>query len=305
LNELAFGGSKPLRDFIRINEIYAEKNFSDAAQYIYQRRDETRIVLLAGPSSSGKTTSAKRLCLHLQVLGLRPITISLDDYYLPRDIVPRDADGNYDFECLESLDVPYLNEQLLALLADKVVTLPVFNFRKGGREQGRSIQLGRRAVLVVEGIHALNDRLTPDIPRHKKCKLYVSPLTQIKIDEHHRVSSSDNRLLRRLVRDYRYRAMSAHATLEMWPRVRRGELLHIFPFQDSADYIINSALEYEIGVLRLFAEPVLRSAPVDGRTHAEAARLLALLENFAAIPPSYIPGTSVLREFIGDSDFDY
>ncbi|MDR0540522.1 MAG: nucleoside kinase [Spirochaetaceae bacterium] len=305
LNAIAASGGRNVQDFIRLIEVYSEKNFSAAAQSIFEQHDKTRVILLAGPSSSGKTTSAKRLCLHLQVLGLSPIVVSLDDYYLHPDNVPRDEDGKPDFECLEALDIPYLNKQLIALLSGETVTLPKFDFKTGLRTSGKEIRLSPRSALILEGIHALNDALTPGVPREKKYKLYVSALTQIKLDEHHRISAADNRLIRRIVRDNQFRAIPASRTLSMWPSVRRGELRHIFPFQNTADTIINSALEYELGVLRIYAEPLLRSVPVGEPVHAEAARLLNLLENFAAISPQYISGISILREFIGNSEFKY
>jgi uridine kinase len=305
LNAITCGGSHTIHEFVRMNELYAEKNFSDVARQIYGRRDEVRVVLLAGPSSSGKTTSAKRLCLHLRILGIKPIVVSLDDYYLHPDKVPRDDDGKPDFECLEALDVPYLNAQLVSLLSGKKTVIPKFDFKTGERRDGETIQLGRRSILVLEGIHALNDKLTPDVPHEKKYKLFVSALTQIKLDEHNRVSSGDNRLLRRIVRDNQFRGMPASRTLDMWPSVQRGEVKHIFPHQNTADSIINSALEYELGVLRLYAEPLLRAVPATERKHAEAFRLMTLLDNFAPISPQHIPGVSVLREFIGGSDFKY
>jgi uridine kinase len=305
LNAIAASGGRAVQEFIRLCEVYSEKNFSDAARDIVDKRANARIIMLAGPSSSGKTTSAKRLCLHLQVLGLLPIVISLDDYYLHPDAVPRDEDGKPDFECLEALDVPYLNKQLLALLDGETVTLPKFDFKTGQRSAGKEIKLQPRSALVVEGIHALNDNLTPSVPRDAKYKLYVSALTQIKLDEHNRISASDNRLIRRIVRDNQFRGIPASRTLMMWHSVRRGELRHIFPFQNSADAIINSALEYELGVLRIYAEPLLRSVPASEKVHAEAARLLRILANFAAIPPQYISGISILREFIGNSEFKY
>jgi len=220
---------------------------------------------------------------------------------------PKDEKGEPDFECLEALDVPFLNEQLLALLSGEEVTLPVFDFKQGRRKEtgGRTIRLGRRTMLVIEGIHGLNDALTPQIKRETKFKLYVSALTQLNLDDHNRIPTSDNRLLRRMVRDYQFRGAGAAKTFQMWPSVQQGERKHIFPFQDRADAAFNSALDYELAVLKVYAEPLLRSVKPTMTEYAEAVRLLAFLENFAPIPPQYVPGNSILREFIGDSEFKY
>jgi uridine kinase len=241
------------------------------------------------------------------VMGIQPIAISLDDYYVGTDLTPKDENGKPDYECLEALDVPLLNRQLLALFAGEEVELPTYDFKSGRRREGggKKIRLGRRAMLIVEGIHGLNDNLTPLIDQKKKFKLYVSALTQLNLDDHNRIPTSDNRLLRRMVRDYQFRGKDAAETIQMWPSVQAGERKHIFPYQDRADVAFNSALDYELAVLKFIAEPLLRSVKPNQTEYAEAVRLLSFLENFAPIPPQYVPGTSILREFIGDSEFKY
>ena len=298
---------RTIREYIRIAEAFHEKKLAEIANQIYERKDEVRTVLIAGPSSSGKTTSAKRLSIALKVMGIEPIAISLDDYYVGTEKTPKDEKGNPDYECLEALDVPYLNEQLLALMAGEEITLPVYDFKTGKRreEGGRKIRLDRRSMLIVEGIHGLNDALTPSIKKDAKFKLYVSALTQLNLDDHNRIPTSDNRLLRRMVRDYQFRGSLATRTLKMWPSVQHGERKHIFPFQNAADAAFNSALDYELAVLKFYAEPLLRSVKPGMKEYSEAARLLSFLGNFAPIPPQYVPGTSILREFIGDSEFKY
>jgi len=299
--------NRTIRDYIRIAEAFQEKKLAEIADQIYEKKDSVRAVLIAGPSSSGKTTTAKRLSIALKVIGLEPIAIGLDDYYLGTDKTPKDEKGQPDFECLEALDVPYLNQQLLSLLAGDEVTLPVFDFKVGRRKEegGRKIRLGRRTILIIEGIHGLNDALTPQIKRETKFKIYVSALTQLNLDDHNRIPTTDNRLLRRMVRDYQFRGKGAAATFQMWPSVNRGERKHIFPFQNSADAAFNSALDYELAVLKFYAEPLLHSIKPGMKDYSEAKRLLSFLGNFVPIPPQYVPGTSILREFIGDSEFKY
>ena len=298
---------RSIRDYIRIAEAFQEKKLCEIAERIYIRKDDVRTVLIAGPSSSGKTTTAKRVSIALKVLGIEPIAISLDDYYVGTDKTPRDEKGEPDYECLEALDVPYLNQQLLSLMAGEEVTLPVFDFKTGRRreEGGRKIRLDRRTMLIIEGIHGLNDALTSQIKKETKYKIYVSALTQLNLDDHNRIPTTDNRLIRRMVRDNQFRGAGAVRTLNMWPSVNRGERKHIFPFQNSADVAFNSALDYELAVLKFYAEPLLKSVKPGMKEYSEAARLLAFLENFAPIPPQYVPGTSILREFIGDSEFKY
>ncbi|MDR1900272.1 MAG: nucleoside kinase, partial [Treponema sp.] len=296
---------RTIRDYIRVAEAFQNRKMAEIAEKIYTKRDTLKLVLIAGTSSSGKTTSAKRLSLELMVMGIKPIAISLDDYYLGADKTPRDEKGEPDFECLEALDVPLLNRQLLALFAGEEVTLPAYDFKTGSRkpEGGRKIKMERRSMLIVEGIHGLNDALTREIPRNIKFKLYVSALTQLNLDDHNRIPTSDNRLLRRMVRDYQFRGKDAAGTIRMWPSVQKGERKHIFPFQNSADAAFNSALDYELAVLKFFADPLLRVVKPGRAEYGESVRLLSFLDNFAPIQPQYVPGTSILREFIGDSEF--
>jgi uridine kinase len=303
LNRLTAAGD--IEDFIRIAEAFHAKKLADAADKIYDLRGDARIVLIAGPSSSGKTTTAKRIAVQLRVLGMEPLAISLDDYYNPPHLAPKDEDGNPDLECLEALDVPYLNEQLERLLEGDEITLPVFDFKTCTRREGKKVRAGRRTVIVIEGIHGLNDKLTEMIPARAKFKLYVSPLTQLNLDDHNRVPTSDNRLIRRLVRDHQFRGTSASGTLSMWPSVRRGELRHIFPYQNSADFIFNSALDYELAVLKFYAEPLLHTVKPREAAFAEASRLLGFLDRFTPILPQIVPLESILREFIGGSGFKY
>jgi len=229
----------------------------------------------------------------------------LDDYYLGSGKTPLNEKGQPDYECLEALDVPFFNQQLLDLFAGKEVTLPVFDFKTGSRREGRTIRLERRTMLVIEGIHGLNEALTPQIAPEMKFKVYVSALTQLNLDDHNRIPTTDNRLLRRMVRDSQFRGTPAEKTFTMWPDVHLGERKHIFPFQNSADAAFNSALDYELAVLKFYAEPLLRSIKPGSPVYSEAIRLLAFLENFAPIPPQHVPGTSILREFIGGSEFKY
>jgi uridine kinase len=298
---------RTIKEYIRVAEAFQAKQIGRIADRIWEEQERLKVVLIAGPSSSGKTTTAKRLGIELKVMGLEPIAVSLDDYYVNTDRTPRDEKGEPDYECLEALDVPYFNEQLLRLFDGAEVVLPVYDFKIGRRREsgGRTIRLGQRKVLIVEGIHGLNDALTVAIDRSLKFKLYVSALTQLNLDDHNRIPTSDNRLLRRLVRDYQFRGVSAPATIKMWPSVQRGEKLHIFPFQNSADAAFNSALSYELAVLKFYAEPLLHSVKPSSPEYAEAVRLGSFLENFAPIPPQYVPGQSILREFIGESEFKY
>ena len=299
--------NRTIMDYIRIAEAFQAKKLDEIANQIYERRDEVKTILIAGPSSSGKTTTAKRLSIALKVMGIEPIAIGLDDYYRGTENTPKDEKGEPDFECLEALDVPYLNEQLLSLMAGNEVTLPLFDFKAGRRKEegGRKIRLNRRTMLIIEGIHGLNDALTPSIKRENKFKIYISALTQLNLDDHNRIPTTDNRLLRRMVRDYQFRGAGAVRTLNMWPSVMRGERKHIFTFQNSADAAFNSALDYELAVLKFYAEPLLRTVKPGMKEYSETARLLSFLGNFAPIPPQYVPGTSILREFIGDSEFKY
>ncbi|MDR2633110.1 MAG: nucleoside kinase [Treponema sp.] len=298
---------RTIKDYIRIAEAFQAKKLAEIADAIYAGKETVKMVLIAGPSSSGKTTTAKRLSIELKVMGIEPIAIGLDDYYVNTDKTPRDAKGEPDYECLEALDIPYFNQQLLDLFNGEEVTLPLYDFKTGRRREsgGRTIRLGRRTVLIIEGIHSLNDALTPQIDRDIQFKLYVSALTQLTLDDHNRIPTSDHRLLRRMVRDYQFRGTNAVNTIKMWPSVQRGERQYIFPFQNEADAAFNSALSYELSVLKFYAEPLLHSVKPSNPEYAEASRLLSFLKNFAPIPPQYVPGQSILREFIGESEFKY
>jgi uridine kinase len=305
LNRLA--SEKKIHEYIQIAEAFQANKIAEIAKGIHAKVHAVKVILIAGPSSSGKTTTAKRLSIQLRVLGINPIAVSLDDYYVNKDRTPRDEKGDPDYECLEALDVPYLNEQLVDLLEGKEAEIPSYDFKTGMRrkEGGRRIRLGRRTVLILEGIHGLNDALTPQIPGDRKFKIYVSALTQLNLDDHNRIPTSDNRLLRRMVRDYQFRGNSAAGTIKMWPSVQRGERKHIFTFQNAADVAFNSALDYELAVLKFYAEPLLHTVKPDLREYSEAVRLLSFLENFAPVSPQSVPGQSILREFIGGSEFKY
>jgi len=299
--------SRTINDYIRIAEAHQAHKMAAIANQIYKKIDDIKMILIAGPSSSGKTTSAKRLAIELMVLGIKPIAISLDDYYVGTDATPKDENGEPDYECLEALDVPYLNEQLQQLYKGDEIALPVYDFKTGNRKNtgGKKIKLDKGNVLIVEGIHGLNDKLTQSIDRNTKFKIYVSALTQLNLDDHNRIPTSDNRLLRRMVRDSQFRGADAVRTFNFWPKVQAGERKHIFPFQNTADAVFNSALDYELSVLKYYADPLLKAVKPGMVEYAESERLLAFLENFTPIPPQYVPGTSILREFIGDSEFKY
>jgi uridine kinase len=304
LNALVRAGG--IEEYIQIAEALQEKKIAEIADRICARRDRVRVVLIAGPSSSGKTTFSKKLMIQLRVVGRNPVTISLDDYFRPRPETPLDEEGKPDFESLAALDVDLLNRHLVALLRGEEVDTPLYDFHTGRRrEETRHMALPDRAVLILEGIHGLNDGLTPAVERGAKYKIYVSALTQLNLDDHNRVATTDNRLIRRLVRDNRFRGHPAIRTLSMWPSVRRGEDRNIFPFQNSADSAFNSALDYELAVLKVYAEPLLTSVKPDSPEYQEARSLLAFLANFTPLPPRWVPPTSILREFIGESAFKY
>lgn len=294
------------KELIMVSEALHEKKYAMIADMIAQRRDKVRLVLLAGPSSSGKTTSCRRLAVQLAVMGFDFKQLSLDDYFLPREKTPRQPNGDYDFEALEALDIPLLNEQLMQMFEGKEVAIPTYDFKKGEPYfSGKTIKLKKDSILIVEGIHALNPKLTEAIDDELKFKVYVSALTQIAIDRQNIFRTSDNRLLRRIVRDNNFRGYGAYETLKRWPSVRQGEEKHIFPYQENADIMFNSALLYELGILRPFAEPLLKMVPQSKEEFAEAKRLLSLLELIEPIQTRFIPPTSILREFLGDSSFEY
>lgn len=304
LNRLTEHGK--IKDVIRVAEALQDKKIANIADQIRDAGKTEKVVLIAGPSSSGKTTFTKKLAVQLQVVGYTPIMISLDDYFVPRERTPLDEEGNYDFERLEAIDIDLLNDHLVRLFAGEEVELPSFNFKTGQPEyRGNTVRIPERGVLLMEGIHGLNDRLTPRIERDRKFKVYVSALTQLNLDDHNRISTTDNRLIRRMVRDHQFRGHSAVDTLRMWPSVRRGENQNIFPFQDSADAAFNTALDYELGVLRNHAEPLLRQVKPRHEVYHEAVRLQTFLRNFTVIPEKLVPHESILREFVGDSGFHY
>lgn len=299
LNE-AFESGR-VRELVLVAEALHQQRIAQIAQQIAQRRDEVRLVLIAGPSSSGKTTFTKRLAVHLLANGIRPKPLGLDDYFVDRDQTPRDENGDYDFEALEALDLELLNAQLLDLMLGREVTLPHFDFHSGTREQGSTVQLRGDHVLLVEGIHGLNPRLVPQIPQERIFRIYASALTQLNIDMHNRVPTTDTRLIRRIVRDATYRGYSATDTITRWESVRRGEKRYIFPFQEHADVMFNSALVYELAVLKSFAEPLLHEIDQESTQYNEARRLLAFLEWFRPCVSDLVPDNSILREFIGGS----
>ena len=303
LNQLIHDGRTD--DFIDITETLQDKRISQIADAIYERKD-AKVVLIAGPSSSGKTTTSKKLALQLQSIGYQPKVISLDNYYVGRDENPLDENGKPDYECLEALDIGLLNENLIDLFEGKTVDIPSYDFTEGKRfYAGNTMKLHEEDILIMEGIHGLNDKLTPRIPQNLKFKIYLSALTQLNLDDHNRIPTSDNRLIRRIVRDNNFRGKSASDTISMWDNVQAGERKHIFPFQSNADAMLNTALDYELGVLKVYAEPLLRCVSPSQHEYAEARRLLQFLEYFSPIPSNYVPKHSIIREFIGGSAFSY
>ena len=303
LNEAILQGRA--NELIRLSEALQEKKIAQIADEI-ARHKGIKLVLLAGPSSSGKTTTCKRLSVQLAVNGLKPIGISLDDYFLDRDQTPRDADGDYDFEHLHALNIPLLNEQMNALFRGDEVELPRYNFQKGRSEwSGKRLQLKGNEILVVEGIHALNPELTAQIPEDQIQRIYASALTTILLDNHNYIPTTDNRLLRRIIRDHKYRGVSAQETIRRWPSVRRGENRWIFPYQENADQMFNTAMLFELAVIKRQAEPLLELVPENCEEYAEAYRLLKFLHYIKPIPEDQIPPTSLLREFLGGSSFEY
>ena len=303
LNEVILDGHSST--LIQISEALQEKKIARIADEITQRKG-VKLVLIAGPSSSGKTTTCKRLSVQLAVNGIHPVNISLDDYFLDRDKTPRDEKGDYDFEHLHALNLPLLNEQLAALFRGEEVELPRYNFQKGCSEwSGKKLQLKGNEVLVVEGIHALNPELTSEIPNDQIFRVYASALTTILLDNHNYVPTTDNRLLRRIIRDYKYRGVDAQETIRRWPSVRAGENKWIFPFQENADAMFNTAMLFELAVIKSQAEPLLEQVPENSKEYAEAYRLLKFLRYIRPIPQTQIPPTSLLREFLGGSSFKY
>lgn len=301
LNDMISAGR--MNELILIQEALMEKKMGDIAELIASKPDK-KIVMIAGPSSSGKTTFSHRLSIQLRAKGLNPHPIAVDNYFVNRVDTPRGEDGNYNYECLEALDVKQFNEDMTALLAGKAVELPTYNFISGEREyNGDRLQLGEDDILVIEGIHCLNENLSYSLPRENKFKIYISALTQLNVDEHNRIPTTDGRLIRRMVRDARTRGSSAQNTIRMWPSVRRGEEENIFPYQEEADVMFNSALVYELAILKQYAEPLLFSVPRDSEEYLEAKRLLKFLDYFLGVSSEDIPKNSILREFIGGSCF--
>ncbi|MFP4180108.1 MAG: nucleoside kinase [Spirochaetaceae bacterium] len=295
---------RQIRPFVQVAEALHEKKISQIADAVYDKRETVKVVLIAGPSSSGKTTFTHRLAIQLRVLGFNPVIIGLDDYFLSKDETPVDEEGKPDFENLNALNVDLLNSHLLSLFAGEEVEIPIFDFVvQRPKESGRRLQFSNRSILLIEGIHGLNPDLTPEIPEKDKFKVYISALTQLNLDDHNRISTTDNRLIRRIVRDHQYRGNSALATLNMWDSVRRGENKNIFPFQNNADTAFNSALDYELSVLKPYVEPLLNTVKPYDKVFNEAKRLLSFLENFSPIPSTFVPEHSILREFIGGSPF--
>ncbi len=290
-------------ELIGLAEVYYNNQLVDIASNIINNRN-IKIILIAGPSSAGKTTTAKKLAIYLRSKGLKPYQISMDNYFLDREKTPKLANGELDTESLNCVDINLFNKQLMSLLDGEKVDLPTFNFVTGKREyNGETLKMDEDGIIIVEGLHCMNDELTQSIDRSVKYKIYITPLTQINIDHHNRVHTSDTRKLRRIVRDNRYRGYKAYETLDRWKNIREGEEKYIFPYQDDADYVVNSALLYELGILKTYVEPLLFNVPEDNPNYPEAIRLINLLRNFLPIPSEDVPADSVLREFIGRSAF--
>lgn len=294
-----------IRDLILISEALHEKKIAQIADQITAKKDKIGVILVAGPSSSGKTTFAQRLAIQLRVSGMKPHAISVDDYFVNREFTPIDEDGKPDFEAIEAIDIKLFNKHMLELLEGKEVEIPSFNFKTGSREyKGNILQMATEDVLIVEGIHGLNEKLSSSIPAENKFKIYISCLTQLNVDDHNRISTTDTRLIRRMIRDNTHRGMSPEDTIKLWPMVRRGERKNIFPFQEEADVMFNSALIYELAALKHLAEPLLFQVERSSPYYAEAKRVLKFLEYFLGIGTEDIPVNSIVREFVGGSCFE-
>ncbi len=293
-------------DIIKISEALHEKKVAEIANVITSRIKQVKIVMVAGPSASGKTTFSKRLMVQLAVNGLKPVMISLDDYFVDREKTPKDIFGEYDFEAIEAIDIEFLNEQFLQLFNGETIELPRFNFTLGQRlPSGKMMQLGPNSILIVEGIHGMNPNLIPHIKTENTYKIFLSALTQISIDDQNHISTTDNRLIRRMIRDSKYRNYSAQDTIRRWSSVRAGEDKNIFPYQENADVMFNSAMVYELAVLKKYAEPLLKAVPENQPEFSESNRLLKFLSYFKPIDDLEIPPTSLIREFLGGSSFIY
>lgn len=301
LNDIISQGG--FNDLILVQEALQEKKISEIAEAIKMEKDK-KFIMIAGPSSSGKTTFSHRLAIQLKAHGLKPYPIAVDNYFVEREKTPRDEHGNYNFESLYAIDLEQFNHDMSELMKGKTVELPIFNFITGKREyKGNYLNIGKDGILIIEGIHGLNDVLSYSLPRESKYKIYISALTQLNIDEHNRIPTTDGRLLRRMVRDARTRGASAQTTISMWPSVRRGEEENIFPFQEDADIMFNSALIYELAVLKLYAEPILFGVDRNSEEYLEAKRLLKFLDYFIGAPSDAVPKNSILKEFVGGSCF--
>ncbi len=293
------------KEMILISEKMHEKKIVDISEQIIENLDRSRLLLVSGPSASGKTTFSKRLAIHLKAAGLNPITIELDDYFFPRKETPLDENGNKDFESIKAIDISKFNEDILKILEGEKVTLPEYDFVSGVRKKGETIKISNKDPIIIEGIHSLHPSLTKFIPNNIKFKIYVSALTPLNLDRYNRIHTSDVRLIRRIVRDAQFRGHSAIDTLKMWPDVQKGENKYIFPFQEKADVMFNSALPYEISVLKDFCKRFLIQVKDETTCYPEAKNLLNILGLFDSIDPYYVPKSSILREFVGNSIFDY
>ena len=294
-----------IKDVIMLDEALHEKKIANIADKIAKNRN-IKMVLIAGPSSSGKTTFAKRLGIQLRINRIKPVTISVDNYFVERKDTPKDENGNYDFECIEAIDLDLFNDHLTKLLNGEEVEMPEFDFYEGTKKyKGKKLKLEKDEILVIEGIHCLNDKLTSRIPKEQKFKIYISALTVLNMDRYTRISSGDTRIIRRIVRDYQFRGYSAKHTIGNWWMVNRGEVKNIFPFQEEADTIFNTSLIYELGVLKGMAIPMLQEVKKEDEEYAEARRLLNLLKYIRTIPKEYVPSNSLLKEFVGGGDFKY
>lgn len=290
-------------EIINLSEAYYDGQLSSIAEEIYNSNRDIKMVLLAGPSSSGKTTTAKKLSIYLRSKGFITHPISIDDYFVDREKTPKDENGEYDFESIRAVDTDLFNDNLTKLLAGEEVLLPTYNFMLGKREFHHKLKLGNKDIVIIEGLHALNDELTKSIPRENKYKIFISPLTQLNLDDHNYIHTSDIRKLRRIIRDSRTRNRTANETLEMWKKIKKGEAENIYPFQDTVDKVVNSSILYEICVLKTYTEPLLFNVEADEEVYPEALRLINFLRNFLPIPGDMIPPDSVIREFIGGSCF--
>jgi len=297
---------KQVGELIKISEALQEKKLAYIADKISAQTPHPKLILISGPSSSGKTTFAQRLAIQLKVAGIKPVTLSLDNYFVNRELTPRDENGEYNFEALEALDIDLLNSNLLQLFNGEEIELPRFSFQTGQRYYtGEKLKIDKKTIIIAEGIHALNPNLTPDIDDKDKFKIYVSALTTVSLDNLNRIPTTDTRLIRRIVRDYRYRGYSALETIDRWQSVREGEEKYIFPYQENADVMFNTAVHYETGVLKRYVEPILYEVPKNKKAYREAVRLLKFFSYITPIPDEEIPPTSILREFLGGSSFKY